>query len=75
MSAIHTVPELLRGQASRIPDQPFVLWRGQTVSYGEFDARTDALAAGLADLGVRPRDVVSVMLPNCLSSWRRGRRS
>ncbi len=66
MSAINTVPELLRAQASRIPDQPFVRWRGQSVSYGEFDARTDALAAGLADLGVEPGDVVSVMLPNCL---------
>ena len=66
MSAINNVPELLRAQASRIPDQPFVRWRGRTVSYAEFDARTDALAAGLADLGVKPGDVVSVMLPNCL---------
>ena len=36
------------------------------MSYSEFDARTDALAAGLADLGVKPGDVVSVMLPNSL---------
>ena len=66
MSAITTVPDLLRAQAARIPDQPFVRWRGRSVSYGEFDARTDALAAGLADLDVKPGDVVSVMLPNCL---------
>ena len=66
MSPITTVPELLRAQASRIPDQPFVRWRGRSVSYSEFDVRTDALAAGLADLGVEPGDVVSVMLPNCL---------
>ena len=66
MSAINTLPDLLRAQASRIPDQPFVRWRGRSVSYGEFDARTDALAAGLAELGVQPGDVVSVMLPNCL---------
>ncbi len=38
MSAINTVPELLRAQASRIPDQPLVRWRGQSVSYAEFDA-------------------------------------
>lgn len=63
---IDTLPALLRAQASRMPDQPFVRWRGRTVSYAEFDARTDALAAGLADLGVEPGDVVSVMLPNCL---------
>jgi long-chain acyl-CoA synthetase len=66
MSATNTVPELLRAQAARIPDQPFVRWRGRSVSYGEFDARTDALAVGLADLGVQPGDVVSVMLPNSL---------
>jgi long-chain acyl-CoA synthetase len=66
MSAINTLPDLLRAQASRIPEQPFVRWRGRSVSHGEFDARTDALAAGLAELGVQPGDVVSVMLPNCL---------
>ncbi|HUO69620.1 MAG TPA: long-chain-fatty-acid--CoA ligase [Solirubrobacteraceae bacterium] len=66
MSAINTVPELLRAQASRIPEQPFVRWRGRSVSYSEFDVRTDVLAAGLADLGVEPGDVVSVMLPNSL---------
>ena len=49
MSTVNTVPELLRAQASRIPEQPFVRWRGRSVSYSEFDARTDALATGLAD--------------------------
>src|ERR1700761_5092963 len=66
MSTANPVPVLLRAQASRIPEQPFVRWRGRSVSYSEFDARTDALATGLADLGVKPGDVVSVMLPNCL---------
>ena len=66
MRNIDTLPALLRAQASRMPDQPFVRWRGRIVSYAEFDARTDALAAGLAELGVKPGDVVSVMLPNCL---------
>lgn len=45
---------------------------GRSVSYGEFDARTDALAAGLADLGVKPGEVLSVMLPNrfeLLGAW------
>src|SRR6201993_5061126 len=66
MSTANTMPELLRAQASRSPEQPCVRWRGGPVTYSEFDARTDALAAGLADLGVEPGDVVSVMLPNCL---------
>ncbi len=66
MRNIDTLPALLRAQVSRMPDQPFVRWRGRSVSYAEFDVRTDALAAGLAELGVEPGDVVSVMLPNCL---------
>jgi long-chain acyl-CoA synthetase len=66
ISNIDTLPALLRAQASRMPDQAFIRWRGRSVSYAEFDARTDALAAGLADLGVGPGDVVSAMLPNCL---------
>jgi len=66
MSTITTLPALLREQASRNSDQPFIRWHGRSVTYSEFDARTDALAGGLADLGVRPGDVVSVMLPNCL---------
>ncbi|MBV8220732.1 MAG: AMP-binding protein, partial [Solirubrobacterales bacterium] len=72
MSIPKTMPDLLRVQASRIPSQPFVRYRGRSISYGEFDARTDALAAGLADLGVKPGDVVSVMLPNrpeLLEAW------
>ena len=32
MSAINTVPELLRAQSSRIPDQPFARWRGRSAA-------------------------------------------
>jgi acyl-CoA synthetase (AMP-forming)/AMP-acid ligase II len=63
---IDTLPALLRAQAARMPDQPFVRWRGRGMTYAEFDARMDALAAGLAELGVGRGDVVSAMLPNCL---------
>jgi long-chain acyl-CoA synthetase len=66
MSTITTVPEMLRAQASRIPDHPLIFWRGRSVTYGEFDARTDELAGGLLALGIKPGDVVSVLLPNCL---------
>ena len=66
MSTITTLPELLRDQASRIPDHPLISWRGRTITYWEFDARTEALAGGLRELGIRPGDVVSVLLPNCL---------
>lgn len=44
------------------------------MSYAAFDTRTDALAAGLAELGVES-DVVSVMLPNRLELIEPGGRS
>jgi long-chain acyl-CoA synthetase len=63
---LHSLPDVLREQSGRIGDQPFIHWRDRTVTYAEFDKRTDELAAGLADLGIKPGDVVSVLLPNCL---------
>jgi len=64
--ALTTLPDLLRSRAGAEPDRPFVRFKERTMTYGEFDARTDQLAAGLADLGVTGGDVVSVFLPNCL---------
>ena len=71
-SEYKTVPDLLRAQARRDPDRPLLQYRDRRYTYGEFDARTDELAAGFADLGVAPGDVVSVFLPNCiefLEAW------
>jgi long-chain acyl-CoA synthetase len=63
---LQTLPDLLRMRARLDPDGPFVSHAGRGFTYGEFDARTDLLAGGLAELGVGPGDVVSVFLPNCL---------
>jgi long-chain acyl-CoA synthetase len=67
-----TLPDMLRYRARIEPESPFVRLGDQSLTYGSFDARTDALAAGFADLGVAPGDVVSVFLPNCiefLEAW------
>ena len=61
-----TLLALLREQASRMPTRPSSGGAGRSVSYAAFDARSDALAAGLAELVVESGDVVSVMLPNRL---------
>ncbi len=63
---LQTLPNLLRLRARLQPDAPFVTHAGRSHTYGAFDARTDELAGGLAELGVEPGDVVSVFLPNCL---------
>jgi long-chain acyl-CoA synthetase len=71
-SDLQTLPDLLRSRARRNPDQPFVRFKERALSYGEFDARTDELAAGMAELGVRPGEVVSVLLRNrieFLEAW------
>ncbi|HEX6391203.1 MAG TPA: long-chain fatty acid--CoA ligase [Solirubrobacteraceae bacterium] len=66
------MPDLLRNQARANPDRTFVRFKDRALTYGEFDARTDELAGGFAELGVGPGDVVSVFLPNCiefLEAW------
>src|SRR5687768_8140866 len=44
--------------------EPALLFKGTTMSYGELQAQSDAFAAALVELGVRPRDRVAVVLPN-----------
>ena len=63
---LQTLPDLLRMRTRRQPDVPFVTYADRCYTYGAFDARTDELAGGLAELGVGAGDVVSVSLPNCL---------
>ena len=63
---LQILPDLLRMRARLQPNDPFVDYAGRGLTYGEFDARTDELGAGLAELGVAQGDVVSVFLPNCL---------
>ncbi|WP_410577121.1 class I adenylate-forming enzyme family protein [Amycolatopsis sp. lyj-108] len=55
---------LFRGHVRRAPQAPAVLDAEGTVSYGELDRTARRLAAGLAQLGVGPGDVVAVQLPN-----------
>jgi long-chain acyl-CoA synthetase len=43
---------------------PALLFKGTSVTYGELQAQSDAFAAALVSLGVRPRDRVALVLPN-----------
>jgi acyl-CoA synthetase (AMP-forming)/AMP-acid ligase II len=56
----------LRTQAELHGDRPFVRFRDERLTFAEFDAVTDRVAAGLAAAGVQPGQVVSVFLPNHL---------
>lgn len=56
----------LRGAAAEVPDRPFIRMTSGEWSYGQFNADTDRVAAGLHAQGVRRGDNVSLMLPNCI---------
>jgi long-chain acyl-CoA synthetase len=41
--------------------------QARTVTYGELDRWSDALAAGLIDMGLKKGDRVAIVLPNCVA--------
>jgi long-chain acyl-CoA synthetase len=55
---------MLRESASASPDKPVAVFTGGQLTYGELDALSDRLAAGLQEAGLRPGDVVAMQLPN-----------
>ncbi len=58
------VQALLRNTAKAHPDWPAMRFYGKQLSYRELDAQADAFAAGLRNIGVKPGDRVSLLLPN-----------
>lgn len=52
-------------RATSDPARPYVLGTSGSLSYGEVDSRSEALAAALAGLGVEAGDRVALILPNC----------
>lgn len=72
-----TMRDLLAERAERRPDKDFLVFEDaeggvRTYTYREFEEAVDALAAGLAALGIVHGDAVTVLLPNCpeiLLTW------
>ncbi len=56
--------ELVKTQAEKYKDKPFLYWDDITVSYAQLDELTNKVANFLYDLGIRKGDKVSVYLPN-----------
>jgi acyl-CoA synthetase (AMP-forming)/AMP-acid ligase II len=62
---MRTIAELLRWRARRHPDIEAVWFEGRSQTYGELDAATSQLAAGLVDrLGLVPGDRVAIIDKN-----------
>jgi long-chain acyl-CoA synthetase len=55
---------ILRESAKRDPDRAALLFDGGELTYGELDALSDRLAAGLLAKGFQPGDRVGLQLPN-----------
>ena len=58
------VGRMLETTARRLPEHPAVCWGDRVLTYSEFDRRTNALAHGLASLGVQRGDRVAVLMRN-----------
>lgn len=58
-----TVPGALTGRAAMDPGSPFLISERETVSFGEVEARAEALAASLHSLGIEAGDRVAVVMP------------
>ncbi|PTW59378.1 enterobactin synthetase component F [Breoghania corrubedonensis] len=58
-----TLTTLIERRLAATPEAVAISFAGETVSYGELDARSAALAAKLGALGAGPEKIVAVALP------------
>src|SRR3954467_10022401 len=57
------LPEIFTMAARARPDHPAMIFGAERFTYADVDARTDAMARGLASRGVGPGDVVGLWMP------------
>lgn len=63
-----SVPDLIRANARELGDRPALVDAnsGLTLNYAELDRQIGRVAAGLADDGLVPGEVVALISPNCV---------
>lgn len=65
---LETLPNLLKELADEYGDETALICDGETLAFGELEARVRHLAGGLARLGVDEGDRVAVWLPNLFAT-------
>jgi long-chain acyl-CoA synthetase len=74
-----TFHEVFRRACWRKPDQTFLFCDDDSITYAEANRQTDALAASLCELELKPGDRLDVILANsidailtCIAAWKAG---
>ncbi len=74
-----TLVDVVSETARLRPGHPALIFKGEHISYGEVEARSDALAAALVAQGIKKGDRVAILMPNCpqyviaeLAIWKAG---
>jgi fatty-acyl-CoA synthase len=61
-----TLARVFARRAHEHPERPAVVAaNGRTITYGQLDARSSAMAAALSELGIGAGDRIAVNMPNC----------
>lgn len=60
-----TLPEILTETAKKHPSHTAIIFKGNRITYQEFNEAVNRFAASLQGLGVKKGDRVAVHLPNC----------
>lgn len=58
------LPDALERSAETFPDNPAIIYMGNTITYKELRQMVNRFANALLDLGVKPGDKVAMLLPN-----------
>lgn len=64
-----TYLDALAEQVASHPDKPAVIGIDETLTYGQFDARTNQVANALAKLGIGQEDKIVVMVPRIANAY------
>jgi long-chain acyl-CoA synthetase len=76
---LHTLLHYVAETVQQRPDHPAILFKGRSVTYEALAGLSNACAAALVDMGIKPDDRVALLLPNCpqfliaeLGAWKAG---